>query len=58
MKKYIIEKRIRTGVAKFKSSNQVMNEDLVKLTFPSWKGEQEHRVGKILFIIRLIAPEI
>lgn len=58
MKSYIVEKRIRIGVAKFKVTNQVMREDLLRLSFPSWQGEREHRIGNTLYIIRLISPEI
>ena len=58
IKKYIVETRIRTGVAKFKTTNSVMSEDQVKMSFPSWKGEVEHRIGNVLYIIRLISPEI
>lgn len=58
MKSYIVEKRIRIGVAKFKVTNQVMREDLLRMSFPSWQGEKEHRIGNVLYIIRLISPEI
>ena len=58
MKKYIVEKRVRTGIAKFKITNKVMTEDVLRMSFPSWQGATEHKVGKILYIIRLISPEI
>ena len=58
MKSYIVEKRIRIGIAKFKVTNQVMNEDLLRMSFPSWQGEKEYRIGNTLYIIRLISPEI
>lgn len=58
MKKYIVEKRIRTGVAKFRVTNQVIEEDLLKMSLPNWKGEKEYKVGNVLYIIRLISPEV
>ena len=58
MKNYIVEKRERIGIANFRSSHSVMSEEQVKMSFPTWKGDKIHKVGRYIYQILLISPEI
>ena len=58
MKKYIVEKSTRIGVANFKSVTSIMTEEQVKMSFPTWSGSSFHKSGKFMYRILLISPEI
>lgn len=58
MKNYIVEKKERIGIANFKITHSVMSEEQVKMSFPTWNGDKIHKVGRYLYRILLISPEI
>jgi len=58
MKKYIVSKKQRIGIANFKTTDSVMTEDQVKMAFPTWSGDKIHKVGRYIYQILLISPEI
>lgn len=58
MKKYIVEKSTRIGIANFKTVTSIMSEQQVKMSFPTWNGSYDHKVGKFFYKIILISPEI
>ncbi len=48
---YKVTKMTRTGVARFTEVVTYMTEDMVYMSFPSWKGDLIHRVGKYIYKI-------
>ena len=58
MKKYIVEKKERIGIANFKTSHSIMNEEQIRMAFPTWKGDKIHKSGRYIYHILLISPEI
>ena len=54
MKKYKVTKWKRTGMSRFEKKETVMTEKMVHMSFPTWKGDVVHHVGKDIYHIEAI----
>ena len=54
MKKYKVTKWKRTGMSRFESSESIMAEDMLRMNFPTWKGDSVHHVGRNIYHIEEI----
>jgi len=54
MKKYKVIKWKRTGMSRFESSESIMTEDMLRMNFPTWKGDTVHHVGRHIYHIEEI----
>ena len=53
-KKYKVIRLTRTGVSRFEEKESVMTEEMLRMNFPTWKGDTVHRVGKFIYQINEI----
>ncbi len=53
-KKYKVIRLTRTGVSRFEEKESVMTEEMLRMNFPTWKGDTVHRVGKFIYHINEI----
>jgi len=53
-KKYKVIRLTRTGVSRFEEQESVMTEEMLRMNFPTWKGDVIHRVGKFIYQINEI----
>jgi len=54
VKKYKVTKWKRTGMSRFEKKETTMSEQMVYMSFPSWKGDTVHHVGKDIYHIEEI----
>jgi hypothetical protein len=54
MKNYKVVKWKRTGMSSFESSESIMTEDMLRMNFPTWKGDTVHHVGRHIYHIEEI----
>jgi len=54
MKQYKVTKWTRTGMSRFEKKETVMTEAMVYMSFPTWKGDHVHHVGRDIYNIEEI----
>ena len=54
MKKYKVTKWKRTGMSRFEKKETTMSEEMVYMSFPAWKGDSVHHIGKDIYHIEEI----